>query len=125
MISISLGQFAQHLQHTLSNTEDKEFIDVDKSIDICAPVAEDDIIQEIQEKNYESEQTGEQSTLPILNDGHNDIVNYKKIFTCRKIMTITNKKLERTLKYVHTTEVGTQMKLTNFMNDNILNLVWP
>ncbi|GBP50658.1 hypothetical protein EVAR_34166_1 [Eumeta japonica] len=71
--NISLAQLAQNLQPALSNTEADEFIDVDKSIAICAPAMDNDIVLEIQEESDEQENSEEQFTVPILNDSLNAI----------------------------------------------------
>ncbi|CAH2245025.1 jg17422 [Pararge aegeria aegeria] len=78
--NISLVQLAQNLRPAFSTTEADEFIDVDKSIAICAPATEHDIVREVQEENEnEQEDSEEQFTVPTLIDGLNAVSVLRKI----------------------------------------------
>lgn len=111
--NISLAQLAQNLRPALFTTEAEEFINVDNSVAICATAMKENIVQEVQEKNDEQEETEEQFTVPTLNDGLNAVNVLRKIVLFDKQFhihgnydsTLIKIQCELQSAYVHTTEV--------------------
>lgn len=114
---ISLAQLvAQNLQPALGITEVDAFIDIDNSIAICAPAAEDDIVSVKEENDYE-EEIKEQFTVPSLNDGLNAISVLRKIvlfneqFNKQINFDDTLVKIQRELQNLYAKQKCTQIKL--------------
>lgn len=108
--NIPLAKLAQHLRPVLSSTEADHFINVDRSIAICAPTTEDDIKQEVQEENDEQDDFEEQFTVPTLSEGLNAISVLRKIilfneqFHMQKNCDYTLMKIQRNLQNVYVQE---------------------
>lgn len=122
--NIPLVQLAQNLRPALSTTEAEEFIDVDNSIEICAPATEEDIVQEVEEENdEEQEETEEEFTVPTLNDGLNAVSVLRKIVLFNEQFHIQGNydntliKIQRELQNSYARQkCFKQTKITYFMN---------
>ncbi|XP_014357327.2 tigger transposable element-derived protein 4-like [Papilio machaon] len=82
---VALAQLAQSLRPPLTVTEVEQFVNIDNSIAICPPAAEDNVqgIATVKEE-MDDRDTEEEFSIPSLNDGLNAINVLRKIMLCKE-----------------------------------------